>query len=123
MSNPLFIDRIKKAISRQDINELKLVIDLIDDQNFEIHRIKYKYVYDFLQTLIKRTIFWSIFTAIIIIICLSFILPFDNFFLKHNCLLNSLIAFIIVSISFCFFGLIFILRKSLKDTGYPLLSN
>lgn len=120
MKNISIITRIKKTIHRHDINELKDVISLIENQDFELYWREYNYVYYFHQSLIRSTINWSIFTAIIIIICLATI-PFSDLILNHIYILYALFNVVIVCIIICFYRLILILKKSLNDTGFTSL--
>jgi hypothetical protein len=83
--------------------------------NLYYQRNKYYAVYNFLQKLILQTISWSIFTAIIIFLCLATI-PFGDFIINHPILLICIFCAFILFILICLSGLIYILVKSLFDT-------
>jgi hypothetical protein len=117
MKNVSILDNIQTAIHRHNINELKSVMDLIENLDFQIYRGKYNSRHSLIQSLIKQTIYLSIITALLIIICLAAI-PFGYFLMNHKVVLNSIFAFVIISISICFSGLIYILVKSLKENEY-----
>jgi hypothetical protein len=57
-------------------------IDLLNNINYRFYGRNIHKLFDFRKTLIKRTIFWSIFTAIIIIVCLS-VIPFGDIILNN----------------------------------------
>lgn len=109
-----FINALKKAILGHDIKELQRLINIIESDHYEIYKRKYNGLYDFLESLIKNTIYWSIFTAIIIIICLTLI-PLGNVILGCNFFLYPSFGLVIICLIFCFYGLISILRKSLMS--------
>lgn len=121
-NNTSILDRIEKDISRNDIKGLKSTIELIDYQDFELSIRKYNNVSDFLQSLIKSTIKWSIYTAIVIILCLAAI-PFGDLILKNVYILYSLFTIMIVCITLSFYGLISILRKALIDSNSTIINS
>jgi len=107
-----YITALKMAIHMQDIKELQYIINEIENDNYGVYQEKYNKLYDFLKSLIKSTIYWSIFTAIIIIFCLT-IIPLKNIVLSYNYCLYSSYSLVIVCLIFCFYKLISILKRSL----------
>ena len=110
---------IKRNVFRNDINGLKSAIDDIDKQHFGDYQLMYNELYESLKSLVKNTICWSIFTAAIIIICLTTI-PFGDLILKHIFILYTLFIVVIICIIICFYGLISILKKSLNNSQISL---
>lgn len=70
--------------------------------------------YVFLQTLITETIKSFIITSVTIVACLV-ILPFGTSVLFHPFILWTLFGFIIISVSFCFYKIIKILKQSIEE--------
>ena len=103
-----------RALQNNDINGLKSTFDIFSNKANYFYKEFYK-LYDSLKTLINSTIFWSIFTSLIIISCLI-ILSQGNYFLCHHELLSVIIWIIIALIVSSFSGLIYILVKSLKES-------
>ena len=112
VANILILDRIEKAIQRNDIEGLKSTIDLIEDKDFMIYRKTFNNLHLFLKVLIHNTIASSIFTSITIIICLTLI-PFGDLIIVNIYVLYSLFFLVIISIIICFYLLISIITKSL----------
>jgi hypothetical protein len=115
MKTDAFINALKKGIHGYDIKGLQLNINLIESGFYEGHKKKYKTLSEFLDSLRKNTIIWSIFTAAIIIICLT-ILSQGDYFLSHPPLITITFWIIIGLILACFSGLIYILIKSLRES-------
>jgi hypothetical protein len=111
---------IDNAIQRQDISKIYRLIEGIDHRDLKYSITLYSEIYKFLQTLLKRTFYLSLFTAMVIILCLS-IIPFGKYLLCHLEVLYVTFGIIIVSIIISFSGLIYILRDSLNDTLTSLL--
>lgn len=103
----------KIALQNNDINGLKSTFDLFTNKANYFYKKFYK-LYDSLKNIISSTIFWSIFTSVIIIICLA-ILSQGSYFLCHRELLFLIFWIIITLIVSSFSGLIYILIKSLKE--------
>lgn len=114
VSNPEVVASIKSKIDRNDFKGLRLILELIEYKDYAESIGRYQIVYDFLQSLISTSIYFSIFTSFIIILCLT-IIPFGCLILSHANLLYSVYAFVIVSIGLCLSGLSYILIKTLKD--------
>jgi len=120
-------DSIYKCIHSKDMDELKEIIDgindenkykvvcddIIDDNDYNINQKKFIKEYTNLRKIINRTIYLSLLTAFVIIICLATI-PLDNYIHCNIFLLNYLFGFVLVSVFCIFSGLIYILIKSLK---------
>jgi hypothetical protein len=107
------------AIKRKDVRSLRRLISEIitENENAISHRKRYIDVYDFLQKLINLSKWSSVFTAVIIFLCL-FVIPFGNFFIDHSFLLHKLYATVIIGIAISLSGLTYVLVMSFKDTYY-----
>jgi|GEM_PF-4429554 len=122
LDTSIILNSLKKAINRDDINELKTAIGLIESQDFGTSWRKYMDVYDFYKSLIRNTLALSIFTASVIVLCLI-IIPFAENILCNTTILYTLFILVIICIITCFAGLIIILKKSLYDKFYTLTPN
>ena len=109
--DPQIID-LKMSIIKNDIKGLKSIIDKLDKELFSSYQKNYCETYESLKSLITCTVFWSVYTVILIIGCLT-ILSQGCYFLDHYYLVYYTKMIIIVLICACFIGLIKILRKSL----------
>jgi hypothetical protein len=113
-----FLNVILYNISDEVVHDEQLESDILqdikEDTNFLIFKHKFIKEYSFLQDLIDDTISFSKITAVIIVICLIAI-PIGNILLCQTVILYTLFGFIVVSMSYCFYGLITILKKSLND--------
>ncbi len=89
-------------------------IDLFDNYNYRYYGRNIHKLFDFRKTLISRTIFWSIITAIIIIVCLS-VIPFGDIILDNVTVTYLLFNSVIIGLIFIFYNLLSILIDSLKD--------
>lgn len=81
--------------------------------NYTAYQKRFKTIYNTYEDILKRTIFATTFTGIIIIICLA-LLPFAKFLSCNYVLVFSLFTIIIICVSIVFCLLITILKKSLK---------
>lgn len=113
---------LKASILREDTYEIKAILDgvsitysLFKDE-FESLRLRFNTIYNSFQILVRGTIKWSIFTATLIIFCLSTI-PFGEFILNHLKVLYVIFGLVILGIGLSFYGLISILKKALIDSG------
>jgi len=107
--------RLREAIQIEDIKKLKSIIDKIQDKGITSVLDDFRAKFDFRNSLIKDTIKWSIFTAAIIIACLTIVSQGD-YFVDHSCLLSITFWVVIGLITACFTGFIYILIKSLKES-------
>jgi hypothetical protein len=114
MKTSTIIDSLQKAIKRYNVKELKKNVNLIEHPLYDVYRRNYNDLFDFLESLISSTIKWSILTACIIVLCLS-MLTTGTFIINHNWLLYISFGLVILCIIGCFYGLITILIKSLKE--------
>jgi hypothetical protein len=116
-SNLKIISDLQKAINRNDISELKVIIDKLrfEYYDYATHCNRFLSVFEFYENLKRKTINWSIITAAIISFCLS-IIPLGKFLLKHECLLTIVFLSAIIGLIICFVQFISILSKSMKDT-------
>lgn len=124
IGNTSFLFVLERGLKKNNINDLKYVIDMIDDDldegniiqalHFKLYHENYCEVFDTLQSLINSTIKWSVFTACIIVFCLA-VIPFGNLILKHTTIQYILFNVLIVCIILCFYGLISILKKALIE--------
>jgi len=111
---------LRDSLQREDTYKIKTTIDGITiivsgiKPEFETLKMRYIGIYRIFKTLVRRTIDWSILTAILIIFCLATI-PFAYLILKHNFFLYIIFSVVIVGISLSFYGLISILKKALND--------
>ena len=105
---------IENAIMRNDIKKLITTIDIITNDDYKYYGRNIHKLDEFLENLITRTIFWSIITAIVIIVCLS-IIPFGQIILNNFFILYSLYGIVIISLIFIFYNLISILKESLEN--------
>jgi hypothetical protein len=116
---------IRESVLREDTYEINALLKKITivvsefKEEFEIYKRLYLSVYEGIQSLVKRTIFWSVFTAAIIIFCLASI-PFACLILKFPYLLYIIFFAVIVSIGLSFCGLISILKRALNDSDIEL---
>lgn len=81
--------------------------------NYSIFSDRFKAISHVYRDLIERTIFATVFTGCIIVICLI-LLPFAKFISCNYYIVFTLFAIIIISISIVFYFLFMILIKSLK---------
>jgi hypothetical protein len=108
------IQELQKAIQKGDMKEIINTVKFIDNVNFTSLKERYITTYHSLKSLIRSTIIWSIFTATVIVICLS-IIPFEGYILNHTCILYTLFYLVILFVIGCFIGLISILISALKE--------
>jgi hypothetical protein len=102
------------AVNRNDLKGLKSAFDIFSNKNNYFYKEFYR-VYSSYKSIIRRTIYLSVFTAFIIFLCLS-VLPFGTFILCHAYLVYYLFFIVIDSIFICLFGLIYILIKSINES-------
>jgi hypothetical protein len=102
------------ALQNNDIEKLKSTFDIFTNK-VNYHYQKFYKVYNSLQSLIKRTIFWSKITVVLIIICLSTI-PFGDMILNNVYIFYSLFISVIGCLMFIFINLISILKEALSDS-------
>ena len=107
---------IKKSCVRSDIKGLKSIVNIIDAVDYTQYKDKYNELYRFSISLVRNTIIWSIFTTVVIIFCLG-IIPFSDELVYHCQLLYSIYYIVTGSIAISFGRLLYILIKSLKETG------
>lgn len=81
--------------------------------NYSVYTKRFLSTYKVYDNLLKGTIFATIFTGVIILICLA-LLPFAKFISCNSVLVFSLFTLIIVCIIIIFYLLITVLKKSLK---------
>jgi hypothetical protein len=115
--NKVILDRIRKVITRKDIQSLTSIFELIDKYGncyYETYSSAYFLYLNAYKTLLKQTVRWSIFTTILIIICLSMI-PIGHLICNHIFILYLLFILVLIGIIINFYGLITILKKSLND--------
>lgn len=110
----------REAVVREDTFDIKKILDSIKvgysgKHPFNDHKELYIHRYQILQSLIKRTLNWSIFTSLVIVFCLS-IIPFADFILKQTFILYLTFCFVVACIGIIFIGLIYILKKALYDS-------
>ncbi len=114
------ITELNSYYKRKNTKGLKSVVDKMLSIQYAFNDstdllIKsYADAYNFLQTLIKRTINFSVLSAIILILCIG-ILPLGEVILKHAAILDFLFVLIIAGIIICLYFLIKILTTSLKE--------
>jgi hypothetical protein len=109
-----FINELNDSVKRGDITETKNLVIQIDNEDFIFSKERYISIFNKIQSLIHRTILWSVFTAVAIVICLIF-LPFSDFFINHTFVLRISFGYVIFMIISCFYGLISILINALKE--------
>jgi hypothetical protein len=114
------ITDLNNYYKRNKIKGLKSIIDKMLSINYAFNDatdllIKtYSDTYNILHDIIKSTINVTVFSVILITICLA-VLPFGEIILQHSTILYSLFTLIIASVIICFYGLIHILLASLRE--------
>jgi len=108
---------LKKAIEKNDIIDLKVILDKLRFvfYDFATHCNRFLTVFEFYENLKSKTIKWSITTASIIIFCLS-IIPLGELILKNEHFLTWIFLVVIVCLVICFIQFIIILKSAMKDT-------
>jgi hypothetical protein len=115
------IKDLKRGNDSKNINELKGSIDAVNNSivmykntEFNLYKERYDKMFTFLIDLIRSTIRFSIFTAIIIVVCLI-IIPFDYLIVEHNNVLYFLFSIVIIGIVGSFHTLLTILYLSIAE--------
>ena len=104
---------ILEALRKDDILELKSAVELNYNENKDaVEYQKFNRLFLSLKSLIRSTIKWSIFTAIIIIFCLI-MLTMGCVILKNIFFLYTLFFIVITCVIICFFSLVSILKKAI----------
>ena len=115
-----FRDLLNQWILSKDVKKLRDQINKIDDKEicedyaFQEFKKKYEKEYSFLINIINDTVKSSIFTAIIIIVCIM-IIPFGNIIICHPIILNALFGAVIICVGIIFYKLIKILKISIEE--------
>lgn len=106
------LGEIKKAIERNDISGIKSILGDFTHKELDSYKEKFFKEFDNLQLIIKFTIIWSIFTAILIIT--SLIILSQGSYLTYHPILVKLIFWIVNALLIiCFTGLLYLLKKSI----------
>ncbi|MGD0757050.1 MAG: hypothetical protein ABR927_18540 [Bacteroidales bacterium] len=112
------LNELERSIQSKNITNLKSAIDtyselLNNNATIENNVRKFNALNLVYRELINDTIRASIFTAIIIILCLA-VIPFETLIICNSIILYFLFIAVIISISLIFYTLISILKKALK---------
>lgn len=106
------LDEMKKAIERNDISNLKSILDDFTHKDFDSFKEKFFKELDNVHVIIKFTIYWSIFTAVLIIASLI-ILSQGSYLTCHPVLMQLIFWIVNTLLVVCFAGLVYLLRKSI----------
>jgi hypothetical protein len=113
------LPELKRGIQSKNITILKEAIDkyaiqiIKHKKEYVIYIQRFNVLNDLYQNIIRNTINSSVFTAIIIIICLA-IIPFEKWLICYPFILYISFCAVILSVAIIFYKLISILKKSLK---------
>ncbi len=107
------LDSLNKAINRHDIEEISELLGRVIGVEFDEDKQNYHKEYEDLQLIRKKSLYWSVFTSVIIVICLV-ILSLGECLQNHISILPFLFWSVIVLTILSLAGLVDILRKSLK---------
>jgi hypothetical protein len=108
--------KIGKAILIKNIKDLKQAIDKITifkAQPFLTSKYRFDTLYLIYSDLIKRTIFSSLFTGMVIIVCLA-IIPFGKWIICYPYLLFFLYYIVIICVFYILYNLFLILRIAIQ---------
>jgi hypothetical protein len=105
---------IGSCVDKADLKGLSEQFTTITDIQFMVFKDVFNEKYSFLKMIIQRTIFASIYTAIVIFTALTMI-PFGTFMTDHPIVLNIIFLIMGVSIGMSFYLFIRILRTSLNS--------
>ena len=110
--------KIDESIDSGNLYKIKVSIEYIEDFSFSVIIKSFVNSFNFLDTLIKRTFFFSIFTASTIVTCMI-ILALGKMLICYPILVFVLFSLVIICSGFCMYGLIFkILVPALGKTVY-----
>jgi len=118
-------ESIKQNIENRNIKNIRLYILYSVDKKmktnllFKLYSEEYIGTFNLYRKLMYSTMGTSIYTSVIILICLS-ILPFGKYFLTNHGVLQTVFIITIVSIVLCFFGFITLIYFSLSNRTYEI---